>query len=74
MLRVHRLYNDIYNVIVQLYKSTKLSRDSHLAAALKSRITVGIHEFLNVFVLAVMEMNLFVLALMEINQFFLALI
>ena len=44
-----------------------------LAAALKSRITVGKNEFLNLFVLALMEMNLFVLALMEMNLFVLAL-
>ena len=61
----------------------------HLAAALKSWITVGKNEFsklfvptltemyllmeMNVFVLALMEMNVFILALMEINVFVLAL-
>ena len=45
----------------------------HLAAALKSRITVGNNEFLNLSVLALMEMNLFVLTSMEMNLFVLAL-
>ena len=45
----------------------------HLAAALKSRITVGKNEFLNLFVMGLVEMNLFVLALMEMNLFVLAL-